>query len=203
MVALKEMLEQEPDLSWEVLRFFPRQGNWFVEEYLIVNELTNHYIELHDGRIEVLEMPTKRHQDIVFWVASKFKDHCKRTDAGAAVMAPYPLRISETTYREPDVVVAIAEHRAWLQDKYATGADIVVEVLSQDRNRDLVMKRDEYAAAGIQEYWVLDPRDVRVVVLVLRDGEYFVHSEAVKTGVVTSAVLSGFSIEVAEIAGIQ
>src|SRR5436190_13827980 len=122
MVAPKELIEQDPTLSWEVLRFFPRQGDWFVDEYLIVNELTNHYIELHNGRIEVLEMPTKRHQNIVFWFASKLKDHCKRTGAGEAVMAPYPVKVTETTYREPDVVLALAEHREWLQDKYATGA---------------------------------------------------------------------------------
>jgi Uma2 family endonuclease len=203
MVALKELIEQDPSLSWEVVRFFPRQGDWFVDEYLIVNELTNHYIELHNGRIEVLEMPTKRHQNIVFWFASEFKNHCKRTGAGDAVMAPYPVKVTESTYREPDVVLALSEHRDWLQDKYATGADLVVEVLSQDRDRDLVMKRREYAAAGIREYWVVDPRDDRVAVLVLRDGEYVVHGEAEKTGVVTSATLPGFRIDVAEMADIE
>jgi Uma2 family endonuclease len=203
MVALKEMLEQEPDLSWEVVRFFPRQGDWFVEEYLVVNQLTNHYIELHNGRLEVLEMPTKRHQKLVFWLTSRFQAHCERTGMGEVVMAPYPVKVSDTTYREPDVVVARTEHRDWLQEQFASGADIVVEVLSQDRNRDLVMKRDEYAAAGIGEYWVIDPRDDRVTVLALRNGGYVIHSEAVKTGVVTSAILAGFSIDVAEIAAIE
>lgn len=84
-----------------------------------------------------------------------------------------------------------------------TGADIVVEVLSQDRNRDLLMKRNEYASAGIREYWMVDPRDDRVSVLTLRDGEYVVQNEAEKTGAVTSSVLSGFSIDVAEITAIQ
>jgi Uma2 family endonuclease len=49
--------------------------------------------------------------------------------------------------------------------KYADGADLVIEVLSKDRDRDLQMKRLEYAQAGIPEYWIGDPRDQRITVL--------------------------------------
>ena len=34
--------------------------------------------------------------------------------------------------------------------------DIVVEVLSSDRNHDLVTKRRLYQEAGVPEYWILD-----------------------------------------------
>jgi Uma2 family endonuclease len=199
VVALKQMLAEDPTLSWEVLPLLPRQGHWNVQDYLFVNERTNRYIELNHGRIEVLEMPTKRHQKIVLWLASRFELHCGRTGAGEVVMAPYPLKTSEHTYREPDVVVVLAEHKQWLKNQMADGADLVVEVLSEDRNRDLVDKRSEYASAGIREYWLVDARDHRITVLVLRDGEYVVHGEATTTGVVTSAILAGFSVDVAEI----
>jgi Uma2 family endonuclease len=45
-------------------------------------------------------------------------------------------------------------------DEYWEGADLVMEVVSshdEDRRRDLVVKREEYARAGIAEYWIVDP----------------------------------------------
>lgn len=47
---------------------------------------------------------------------------------------------------------------------------LVMEVVSggpQDRKRDLVIKRAEYAAAGIPEYWIVDPESRRITVLTL------------------------------------
>ncbi len=40
------------------------------------------------------------------------------------------------------------------------GADLVVEVVSKnDPKRDLETKLREYAAAGIPEYWIVDPME--------------------------------------------
>ena len=50
--------------------------------------------------------------------------------------------------------------------------DIVAEVLSSDRNRDLVRKRQVYAEAGIPEYWIFDEINETVIPLELRDGVY-------------------------------
>ena len=36
--------------------------------------------------------------------------------------------------------------------------DLVVEVLSTNRNDDLVTKTTKYAAAGVRHYWIVDPR---------------------------------------------
>lgn len=48
------------------------------------------------------------------------------------------------------------------------GADLAMEVVSpDDAKRDLEVKREEYAAAGIQEYWIVDPRDRSITHLVL------------------------------------
>ena len=48
------------------------------------------------------------------------------------------------------------------QGKYPSGADLVMEVVSggrEDRKRDLVTKRRDYARANIPEYWIVDPQD--------------------------------------------
>lgn len=48
------------DPTWEVALLFPSQGEWSVADYLALN--TNHLVELSDGRLEVLAMPTEQHQ---------------------------------------------------------------------------------------------------------------------------------------------
>ena len=59
------------------------------------------------------------------------------------------------------------------QEEFWTGADLVAEVVSpDDPRRDLVTKRFEYAAAGIPEYWIVNPTDGTITVLQL-DGERY------------------------------
>jgi len=50
----------------------------------------------------------------------------------------------------------------------------VVEVVSaspEDRHRDYVVKREDYAAAGIPEYWIVDPTERVITLLVLEQND--------------------------------
>ncbi|MEO0013227.1 MAG: hypothetical protein RLZZ535_1616 [Cyanobacteriota bacterium] len=52
---------------------------------------------------------------------------------------------------------------------------LVVEVVSPgkaNRDRDYRFKRSEYAARGIAEYWIVDPQENKVTVLLLDNGLY-------------------------------
>ncbi|MBE9110067.1 Uma2 family endonuclease [Nodosilinea sp. LEGE 07298] len=52
---------------------------------------------------------------------------------------------------------------------------LVVEIVSPgevQRNRDYIAKRSQYQDLGIPEYWIVDPQEVTVLVLELRDGVY-------------------------------
>ena len=62
--------------------------------------------------------------------------------------------------REPDLLFVARDHRDRIADKRVEGpADLVVELISDDSvTRDRVDKSREYEAAGIPEYWLLDPR---------------------------------------------
>jgi Uma2 family endonuclease len=52
-------------------------------------------------------------------------------------------------------------------------ADLVVEIVSpDDPDRDYIEKRDEYATAGIPEYWIIDPGRQQVTQLTLDAGAY-------------------------------
>lgn len=96
----------------------------------------------------------------------------------------------------------LAENSDRRNNEYWDGADLVVEVVSEsDPDRELIDKRKEYAAAGIREYWIVDPRDRSMVVLSLEEsnGQY-VEAGRYETGQsAISVLLDGFSIAVKEL----
>jgi Uma2 family endonuclease len=116
---------------------------------------------------------------------------------GTLRFAPLRLRLWEGKFREPDVLLLLAEHDDMRREQYWEGADLVVEVVStDDRRRVLVTKRREYARAGIPEYWIVDPGEERVVVLRLDGERYSVHGEFGRGARATSVLLEGFELDV-------
>src|SRR6266581_4733156 len=64
---------------------------------------------------------------------------------------------------------------------------LVVEVVSEgDEERDTVTKRQEYARAGIQHYWIVDPQRRAVLILMRRGTAYEVADEFSGDEVLTS-----------------
>lgn len=74
-----------------------------------------------------------------------------------------------------------------------------MEVVSTDRQHDLVTKRAEYARAGIPEYWIVDPQERRITVLSLDGDAYREHGSWGPGQTADSSSLPGFAV--ARIAG--
>lgn len=111
-------------------------------------------------------------------------------------MAGMRLRLREGRIREPDLAFLSAPRLSLRAEEYWRGADLVVEIVSSgaaDRARDYVVKRGEYADAGIPEYWIVDPEQESITVLSLQAGQY------VETGIFTR----GSSIESPNHAGLR
>ncbi|HEX4793425.1 MAG TPA: Uma2 family endonuclease [Humisphaera sp.] len=188
---------RSPQPAWEIARIYPDQGCWDESDYLELD--TNHLIEFSDGFVEVLPMPTQSHQLIVQFLSNALLAFVTAGRLGRVLFAPLRVRLRKGRYREPDVVFMLAAHKARMREKYWDGADLVMEVVSDDpesRERDLVTKRTEYAAAGIAEYWIVDPQERRVTVLALQGKRYAVHGEFRPGQRATSRLLHGFSVNV-------
>jgi Uma2 family endonuclease len=185
------ILEKGP--AWEVARLFPDQGHWDEGDFLALNQLTNNLVELVNGRVEVLEMPTKSHQKRSVRLGRAIEDFCARSGIeGEVVLAAYPVRVAAGRFREPNVVFAFDPER--LGEDFAQKPDLVAEVVSKDRRRDLIEKRRDYAKAGIAEYWIIDPEKSRVIVLGLRGKQYVVLGEFSASDDARSRILKGFTI---------
>ena len=66
----------------------------------------------------------------------------------------------------------------------------------EDRQRDLEVKRLEYAQAGIAEYWIVDPLEHKILVLTLDGSTYRVAGEFGPGATATSVLLPGFNVSV-------
>jgi Uma2 family endonuclease len=189
------------DPAWELALAWPRQGDWSEADYL---KLERHGIpvELVEGRLEFLPMPTLRHQRIMFYLCELMNRLLRAAGRPAeAVPAPCPLRLWPGHLREPDVF--IVEGRETLDpDGPQESSPFVVEIVSPgtgNRKRDLVDKRRDYAKTGIREYWVVDPQAETITVLALDGHEYRVHGEFKSGETAISVWLPGFAVEVAAV----
>lgn len=186
--------------AWQVATLFPNQGRWGEGDYLILTNGTNRLVEFADGRVEVLPMPSTSHQLIVQFLSNLLLAFVSKRKLGTALFAPLRVRLPQGNFREPDVVFMQAEHSSQIGEDYWEGADLVMEVVSEDnRAHDLVTKRSEYAVAGIPEYWIVDYRDRKITVLTLRDGNYDVHVEATEGQKADSVLLPGFAVDVSAV----
>jgi Uma2 family endonuclease len=183
--------------AWEIARLFPHQGAWSEGDFLDLNRRTNRLVELADGHVEVLEMPTKTHQRIVLFLYNALLAFTKDAQLGEVLVAAYPVRLRPEKFREPDIVFMLAEHADRLGEDFAEGADLVMEVVRENRRRDLEVKVNEYAEAGIPEYWIVDPRDEKITVMTLADGRYGARGEFEAGQAAVSVLLPGFEVDVA------
>ena len=177
---------------------YPAQGQWTEEEYLALQNRTNRLVELSDGCIEVLPMPNPFHQRIVLFLLEALRAFVRGRLTGDVLFAPLPIRLWPGKYRDPDVVY-LAPGRIADPHHQPHGADLAIEVVSdeeEDRRRDLVTKRDEYARAGIAEYWIVDPREYKLTVLTLDGQTYRVHGEFGRGETATSVLLPSFAVSV-------
>ena len=181
--------------TWEIARLFPDQGSWSEEEYLALN--ANRLLEFSHGYLDVLPMPTLMHQQIVFFLVRLIASYVEARKLGHVLCAPLRVQLWPGKYREPDIVFMLETHTERKTAQCWIGADLVVEVVSNDdRRRDLEVKRFEYARAGIPEYWIIDPQEEQIIVLKLDDGKYSEHGKFKPGTRASSVLLAGLEIEV-------
>lgn len=117
-----------------------------------------------DGEGVQYKPATNVHQRVVNLLISLLTLYLSLKRLGKVYSGPYTLRArADGNAREPDVFVVMQGNPGQETSKEFIGAaDIVVEVISDDSMfRDRVTKFDEYEAAGVREYWLIDPRPDR------------------------------------------
>jgi Uma2 family endonuclease len=192
----------EPEYAWELATLFPEQGGWSENEYLDLTDETKRRIEFTDGRVEFLPMPTEVHEALVQFLFIALYQFVNQTDCGKVYFSGIRLRIRPRKLRLPDVIFLHKDHFHARHNRVWDGADLVMEVVSpdpKDRQRDYEQKLADYAEGGVAEYWIVDPDERRVLVHRLEEGRYALHGEFRPGQQAISALLNGFTINVADL----
>lgn len=177
----------------------PLQGTWTQEQYLKLTDHTRYLVEFTGGVIEVLPMPTDRHQVILQFVFLALLAFAEPR-GGKVLFAALRIRISDERFREPDILLLRDANDPRRQNRFWLGADLVVEIVSEDNpERDTVEKVLDYAAAGIPEYWIVNPIDETITVLALQNHVYAEHGVFRRGETATSALLDGFGFPVDQV----
>lgn len=177
----------------------PLQGHWTYRDYVaLTNE--GQYYEIIDGVLYMTPSPSWSHQEIVFQIASYLQTHLRNANLGGIFVAPIDVELSPQMVFQPDVIVLLKTSREKLQGRHIVGApDIVVEVVSPgSATMDRYDKYRAYAAAGVPEYWIVEPGTQTVEVLTLAEASERYRTLGVFQGKakLPSLVLPNFEVSV-------
>lgn len=174
----------------------PSQGAWTEEQYLLFTDHTNRLVEFTDGRLEPLPMPTDKHQAILGLLFKAF-DRFLEPGGGKVRFSGLRLKVRDGKFREPDLLLVLSADDPRRQNRFWTGADLALEVVSRDKpHRDLVDKRGDYAEGGVPEYWIVNSDEETITVLRLEYGAYIEAGVHRRGDSAASIVLNGFAADV-------
>ncbi len=176
----------------------PCQGQWTYAHYAALPDDGNRY-EVLDGVLYMAPpSPFKWHQGSVVRLTHYLFAQVELKNLGHVYVAPFDVQLSEQVIVEPDVLVVLHGSQAQITASRIIGApDLVIEVLSPGTaTYDRTLKRAAYARAGVREYWLVEPLQHTVEVLVLEKDTYTPVGIFSGTQHLTSSVLSDFPVQV-------
>ncbi len=171
-------------------------------EYRNLPETDGGVWELINGELYQMPAATLEHQFFMDFLVRMINNLMTAVHpAPGLAFSNSGLALSDLYVPTPDIIYLRSENLGLINRGYVEGVpDLVVEILSSDRNRDLVMKRDLYAGAGIPEYWILDPVNDVLAVLELSGNEY-VERTLDRDDTLATSTIPGFALPLEQLFG--
>lgn len=144
--------------------------------------------ELVNGQIYYMALPTRKHQRIIGEIFAAIREYINTHNGSCEVdMAPFAVFLDkdDANYVEPDISVICDPNK--LTDKGCFGApDWIIEIVStSSRRMDYFTKLFKYRAAGVREYWIVDPDKKGIIAYDFQseDIKDYTFSDSVKAGI--------------------
>ncbi|MBE9109578.1 Uma2 family endonuclease [Nodosilinea sp. LEGE 07298] len=146
------------------------------EDYIAYDDGTENRYELVDGDLVKMPPPIMEHFLIAKFLEQALDTEIKRLQCPWLCFRESGVRTGLRKSRITDVSVVTLDQAQELKGRsvvFSTSPLLVIEVVSPDSvTRDYRYKRTEYAALEIPEYWIVDPLESKVTVLVFNEGLY-------------------------------
>ena len=165
------------------------------EEFLAWDS-ESHMAEWVDGEVFVMSPAAEKHQALLVFLIKTLGLYVEVKNLGRVLPAPFAMKLGrKKSGREPDLLFVSREREHLIKRTFLDGpADLVVEIVSPESvGRDRGEKFVEYEAAGIREYWLIDPdREQAEFYELGADGRY--RAAQTLDGVFRSQVVAGFFV---------
>ncbi len=163
---------------------------------------SNRY-ELIEGELFVSRAPGIPHQRVVLNLEISLSEYLRDNPIGKLVPGAGAI-FSDYDAVIPDL--AFVRNERWDQvvtgEKFTGALDLVIEVMSrgkENRDRDLLVKRQLYGKYGVAEYWIVDPENRLVEIYQLRQDRLESVATLSNDDETTTPLLPGFRSRVAGI----
>ena len=166
-------------------------------------------IELINGKIyKMSPAPSSYHQKVSINIIREISWFLKRKRYNVYA-APFDVRLFRKskehvdkqifTVVQPDICVICDITK--IDEKGCLGSpDLIVEILSPFTNKmDLNEKYNLYQESGVQEYWVVHPKDQILQIFELENDLYREKDFYTVNDIITTPILSGFELKVSEV----
>ena len=152
--------------------------------------------EFINGEV-IMHSPSKlRHMEALGYLFHLLLAHVSAHDLGVVLSEKALISLTRNDY-EPDVVFfGRAKTAIFTPEQMQFPApDFIAEVLSPSTERnDRRLKKQDYAAHGVSEYWIIDPVARTIEQYVLQGGDYQLEGIWTNDDLVTSKAVAGFHI---------
>ncbi|MYC07181.1 MAG: Uma2 family endonuclease [Chloroflexi bacterium] len=128
--------------------------------------------ELIDGELILVPSPSEFHQAILMNLIHLLQS-VRQSGLERLYCAPFDVIFTDHDVAQPNLLFIAADRADIITAANVRGApDLVVEILSPSTSRlDRTRKRELYERHGVKEMWLVDPRERKLAVLLLRDGK--------------------------------
>jgi Uma2 family endonuclease len=155
--------------------------------------------EFVDGEVIMPTPASIEHEDMATWLCVLLRLFVELHGLGLVLGAGNSqVRLRPGLRRNPDLIFLSKDRMFLRRENDIDGApDLIVEFVSPESTvRDWHDKFRDYEAAGVLEYWIVDPQLKRLDVYALGGDRHF-HLLEESDGKIFSKVLSGFWIKLA------
>jgi len=151
-----------------------KQGEYTVEDYFALPD--EERVELIDGVFYDMASPNIIHQTIGAEIFLRISEYIRKKKGKCfAGVAPLDVQLDcdNKTMVQPDVYILCDKNKI-VEGRIFGAPDFIVEVLSSSTARkDMGIKAEKYARAGVKEYWIVDGKRKNIIVYTLNEEGYY------------------------------
>ncbi|MCG8539521.1 MAG: Uma2 family endonuclease [Clostridia bacterium] len=180
----------------------PKENTISYEEFLKIDNSSDKNLEYINGIVYMQAAPSVIHQAVVTNLSTEFGVFLKGKDCRHFV-SPFDVifKSNEGKHKvQPDLTI-ICNKKGLNQNNYEGIPTIVVEVLSPSTtSRDYIEKMNLYMRYGVEEYWIISPKNKTVEIFTLQEGNTYSEPQIFsKDDMVQSNVFNDFLVNLQEL----